>query len=309
MSEEQKDQASQDAASQAAEQKTDEAAAADQQGQLTAEQQAAEAEAKRQQEDQEKQEQAATEKKPWFQKRMDKLTRQRGDAERAVEAERRRADQLQSMLDRALQQPLATTTGADQPGKEDVFVPTRPMPTMDQFDHDTEKYVDALTDWKLEQRDARADAVRIGTERKQKQEENTRRRNEQLQTYEQKRTAAIEKGVAAYTDFNDVVNSMPMAVMNEEMATILVESEKAHEVAYYLGKNHKEAERISKLPAYRKAIEFGLIEARLANPVKPTTKAPPPPTPLKGKGSEKEDEIDPAKDHLAWIKARNEGRI
>jgi hypothetical protein len=53
-------------------------------------------------------------------------------------------------------------------------------------------------------------------------------------------------------------------------------------VAYYLGSNPKEAERIARLPAILQAKEIGKIESKLASspPVKKSTAAPQPISPV-----------------------------
>ena len=68
-------------------------------------------------------------------------------------------------------------------------------------------------------------------------------------------------------------------------------------MAYYLGANPKEAERISKLAPFLQAKEIGKIEAKLADnpPVKRSSTAPSPISPGSGKssGSPTYDTTDP----------------
>jgi len=71
------------------------------------------------------------------------------------------------------------------------------------------------------------------------------------------------------------------------MAESIRASDIGPEVAYYLGANPKEAERISRLAPIMQAKEIGRIEAKLANdpPVKRTTSAPAPISPVTARSS------------------------
>jgi hypothetical protein len=62
------------------------------------------------------------------------------------------------------------------------------------------------------------------------------------------------------------------------MAETIQSSDVGPELAYYLGSNPKEADRISRMSPLSQAKEIGKIEAKLVSspPVKRTTSAPPP---------------------------------
>ena len=81
------------------------------------------------------------------------------------------------------------------------------------------------------------------------------------------------------------------------MAETIQASEIGPELAYYLGSNPKEAERIARLSPYLQAKEIGKIEVKLADnpPVKKTTSAPPPIKPVTAKtvGAPVRDTTDP----------------
>jgi hypothetical protein len=66
------------------------------------------------------------------------------------------------------------------------------------------------------------------------------------------------------------------------MAQTIQASDAGPDVAYYLGSNPKEAERIARLPAILQAKEIGKIESKLASspPVKKSTAAPQPISPV-----------------------------
>jgi hypothetical protein len=71
------------------------------------------------------------------------------------------------------------------------------------------------------------------------------------------------------------------------MAETIQASDVGPDLAYYLGTNPKEADRISRLSPYMQAKEIGKIEAKLSDnpPVKKTTSAPPPIAPISGRGT------------------------
>jgi hypothetical protein len=81
------------------------------------------------------------------------------------------------------------------------------------------------------------------------------------------------------------------------MAQTIQSSDIGPDVAYYLGANPKEADRISRLAPYVQAKEIGRIEAKLASEpmVKKTSSAPPPFTPVtpSSKGASTYDTTDP----------------
>ncbi len=78
------------------------------------------------------------------------------------------------------------------------------------------------------------------------------------------------------------------------MADTIRASEVGPDVAYYLGTNVKETERIARLPPILQAKEIGKIEAKLADnpPVKRTTSAPAPITPVTARGSNNNPSFD-----------------
>jgi hypothetical protein len=81
------------------------------------------------------------------------------------------------------------------------------------------------------------------------------------------------------------------------MAETIQSSDVGPEIAYYLGSNPKDADRISRLPALAQAKEIGKIEAKLASdpPVRRTTSAPAPISPVTARtsGSPAYDTTDP----------------
>ena len=115
-----------------------------------------------------------------------------------------------------------------------------------------------------------------------------------------------------YDDFEQVAYNPNLPITNV-MAEAIQSSDIGPEVAYYLGTNPKEAERISKLTPYVQAKEIGKIEAKLADnpPVKKTSSAPAPITPVTARttGSPAYDTTDPRSvsntTTSQWIEAEN----
>ena len=175
---------------------------------------------------------------PWFQKRIDEVTRQKYE-------EQRRADYLQGQLD-------ALTT----PKQHQKAGP----PQLEQFE-DYEDYERARIEYTVEQRLAR--------------EREIEQRTTVLRTYEE-RAAKLRETNA---DFDSVVND-PSLKITPLMAEVIRESDVGPQVAYHLGTNRSEAERIASLPPHRQAAELGRIEARLTEQPKPAASPKPiPPAP------------------------------
>jgi hypothetical protein len=151
------------------------------------------------------------------------------------------------------------------------------IPPVDQFES-PEAYADALAYKKAEELIAQRDQAR--------------QQSEILETYHEKEEEARSK----YDDFEQVAYN-PKLQITTVMAQSIQASEVGPEVAYYLGANPKEADRISRLAPILQAKEIGRIEAKMANdpPVKKTTSAPAPISPVtaRSSGSPAYDTTDP----------------
>lgn len=184
--------------------------------------------------------------------------------------ERERAQQAE--------QPRASSTEAPRP---------------DQF-NTAEDYIEAVADWKAEQ--------------KITQREQQKRQNEVKTSYAEREESAREK----YSDFQDVVYSDDLAISRVMMEAI-IESDLGPEVAYHLGKNPREAERISGLSPVAQAREIGKIEASLASKSPDMKKPSSAPEPIKPVGTRASnptyDTSDPRSTKTLsaseWINARN----
>ena len=139
----------------------------------------------------------------------------------------------------------------------------------------TEEYVEALAEKKAEelvrQRDQNKQAVTIET------------------TFRDKEDDAREK----YADYEKVAYTAPISDL---MAEVIKASDIGPDLAYHLGKNPEEAERISALPPLLQAKEIGKLEVKIMNQPAEKVKASNAPAPIKPIGSHgKTDSSDPSK--------------
>jgi hypothetical protein len=132
----------------------------------------------------------------------------------------------------------------------------------DQFTT-TEEYVEALTTSKAQQ------IVQ--------QQQFEQQRQELIGGYHDKEEVARDK----YEDFEQVAYN-PKLPITDVMAQTIQASDNGPDIAYYLGTNPKEADRISRLVPLLQAKEIGRLEAKVASePVtKRTSSAPAPISPV-----------------------------
>ena len=151
------------------------------------------------------------------------------------------------------------------------------LPPADQFES-VEAYADALALRKAEELLRDRDAKR--------------HQQEVLSAYHDREEEVRSK----YDDFEQVAYNPSLPITNV-MAEAIQSSDIGPEVAYFLGTNPKEAERISRLSPYVQAKEIGKIEGKLADnpPVKKTSSAPQPISPVTARttGSPAYDTTDP----------------
>ena len=151
------------------------------------------------------------------------------------------------------------------------------LPPVDQFES-PEAYAEALAERKAQELIARREAER--------------QQSEMIEAYHEREEEARNK----YDDFEQVAYNPQLRITNV-MAETIQASEVGPDVAYYLGSNPKEADRISKLSPFLQAKEIGRIEAKLvAEPVtKKTSSAPAPIAPVTARtsGTPSYDTTDP----------------
>ena len=169
--------------------------------------------------------------------------------------------------------------------------------TPDQY-ATTEEYVDALTNSKAQQ------IVQ--------QQQFAKQQQELLGSYHDKEEAARDK----YEDFEQVAYN-PKLPITDVMAQTIQASDNGPDIAYYLGTNPKEADRIARLAPFLQAKEIGRLEAKVASePVtKQTSKAPAPISPItpRSGGSSNYDTTDSrsikAMSTSQWIEAERARQV
>ena len=141
------------------------------------------------------------------------------------------------------------------------------IPSVDSF-NSPEEYAEVLAERKAEELIARREQARA--------------QSELLESYHDKEEEARTK----YDDFEQVAYN-PKLPITDVMAQTIQSSEIGPDMAYYLGTNPKEAERISRLSPFMQAKEIGKIEAKLSDnpPVKKTSSAPAPIAPVNARSS------------------------
>ena len=137
---------------------------------------------------------------------------------------------------RRLERDAAAELAANQPVRIESKLNADDFP-------DTDSYLDALADERAEAKLAQREKVTAT--------------NKQEQHY----LDMIEDAEEKYPDYIEVAHTHQF--MTAEMAEAIKTSEIATDLGYYLGKNLKEAEQISKLPAIQQVRALGKLEAKL----------------------------------------------
>ena len=221
------------------------------------------------------------------QRKIDRLTR---------ENEMLRQQLVEAAKPRPAEKPPATAQPkpADAPGK----------PRLADFET-LEAYQEALTDWKIDKREAktRAEAVQAAA----------RTEAEKIQTAW---SSSEETARAVHPDYDEVLQSIPAPTGPGVQAArqALLEEEAGAEILYYLGTHLDELKRIAGLQpvAAVKAITRLAITLTPGSPPQPNGKpkvssAPKPPEPLsRPAGRGKDNIFDPnvAADFTRWERAR-----
>ena len=185
----------------------------------------------------------------------------------------------------------------EQAARQTVPVAPKEMPSIDNFES-TDAYAEALALRKAEELVAQRD-----------------RQKEQAQVVEAY-SEREEKARDKYDDFEDVVYN-PKLRITDVMAESIQSSDNGPDLAYWLGSNPKEAERIARLSPILQAKEIGKIEVRLADnpPVKKSTSAPTPISPVtaRSSGNPSHDTTDPrsikSMTTSEWIEAERNRQI
>jgi hypothetical protein len=185
----------------------------------------------------------------------------------------------------------------EQAARQTVPVAPKEVPSIDNFES-PDAYAEALALKKAEEL--------IAQRSRQKEQA------EVVEAYSEREEKARDK----YDDFEDVVYN-PKLRITDVMAETIQYSDLGPDLAYWLGSNPKEAERIARLAPILQAREIGKIEVRLSDnpPVKKTTSAPTPISPVtaRSSGSPSHDTTDPRSiktmSTSEWIEAERNRQI
>lgn len=200
-------------------------------------------------------EQPARDSKGRFQKRVDRLTREREEAKR------------EAAYWRGLAEGKAPG-GAKQAEPEKSQA--KAAPKVEDFE-DYADYLEARIEFNRQKRDAEAESAKAASYAAREQAALTR-----------KWEAAQDSARERFADFDEVVKN-PNLPITTSMAKAILQTDAAAEIAYHLGTHPEEAAKIAALSPVAQAIAIGRLEATVSKPApRKVTNAPKPPPTLKG---------------------------
>jgi hypothetical protein len=146
----------------------------------------------------------------------------------------------------------------------------KPKPKEEDFDSQAE-FIEALTDWKVEQATKKTPAAEPPNPQNRQNQQGEGSQDGLsdgiMGTFRDQEKVARAK----YDDYDLVVNN-PSVPVSRAMMELVLTSPVGAELAYHLGSNIQEADRISRLPPTRAAVELGKLEAKLEAEVKAEAK-------------------------------------
>ena len=210
-------------------------------------------------------------KRSGFKKRLDRKNRQLTKAQEEVEYWKQEA------------------LKKNQPKEEKEVVtapPSKGKPDFNDYeDHDA--YMEALAEWKVDQRLA-------AREERQEAEKAKTVQTKKIEAWQTKVTEIADKT----PDFEDVMEDSDDVSFGPHVQETIFDSDLGPAILYELAKDSKEALRISELSPLAAIREIGKIEGRIQSSSQKTkttktTKAPRPLTPNRGSGKVSKDLNDP----------------
>lgn len=198
------------------------------------------------------------------QKRLDELAKREADAVRRAEA-------LQAMLDRELAAKQAPKPEPEKPVAQEDDAPKRPLKT--EFVDNPDGYEQAVDDYIAKRASYEATKAVKADRAEQEQQAQQKAIADGNKAVKDAYTGRVEKAKGKYADYHEVAES-PDVQVSIPMAHAIMHSEHGPDIAYHLGKNPAEAERISKLSPPLQLVELGLIVASLRAPAKEPVKEP-----------------------------------
>lgn len=197
-----------------------------------------------------------------FKKRIDKLSRRVSDAERERDywkQEAMKTSKQQDVAQKVDVKPVASANG---------------KPKADEYETH-EEYVEALAEWKADQRWAEKEAKQKETQLKTEYQKNVESFQAKVQDFAKK-----------HDDYEDVMESVDDIIAPVHVQHLLIESENGPALMYELAKNRDALAKICSLSPLAAAREIGVFEAKISSKDQPkqikqlTTKAPAPISPV-----------------------------
>lgn len=218
----------------------------------------------------------STEDKSDRDKRLAALAYEAREAKRQAKAESEARAQERAEFERQLEEARAGKGGAPKPEDFESY----------------DQYLREVTKWE----------VRQELQQQEKTRAEERKKAEQIETQTRKQVrveSVMTAGAESFKDFATTLQAIE-AVANpdeiREALDVVLESEKAADILYYLGKNPTEVAKLKQLNPLMQAREIGRLEALFES--KKLTAAPAPVETLKGNGGRVTSDApptDPAK--------------
>jgi len=206
-----------------------------------------------------------------------------------IAAERKRADDTAELLRKATEALAKLTEKPPEPKPEEVA----PRPKREQF-NDPDAYEEALIEWSgnraatvaqksLADQQAAAAQQKAADDKAAADKAVQEAAQRQYEEVHGKFMQRVEAAKQQWSDFDQVVQASyetengPM--VTPTMFYTIQQLENGPAIAYHLGKNRAESERIGALPEVMQIAEIGRLAALVAGP-KAAEPKPPPPTPI-----------------------------
>lgn len=228
---------------------------------------------------------AKPKRKGGFQKRIDRLTREKAELD----------GRLRALEERLAEKPAAETPGAKETKPAQVTADREPEFEDAEFQDKPDPYGEWMKSWN--RWDRRQEAAKVAEAQRKTEEE--KQKTEAAKTYEiRKRQRDLEvesfRAKPDHADWDDRMAAVEDVELTPHLDWLLFQS--GPELAYHLAGDRAELERIVGLGPLEAARELGKIEARLASPETPApdkkspapapaarvTSAPKPITPVGG---------------------------
>lgn len=215
-----------------------------------------------------------------------------GEGEKAKKPNRKPASERISELTHKLREAERRATAAEARLK----TTEAPAPKRAEFPND-EDFEAARAKWAVKA--ARGDEAK---------EEASTARGEIEQVKAEKWNASREDAETRYADFGQVISGVPADVFTPAVASALLESDMAADVAYVLAKDLPRARAFAAMTPHQQGREIGKIEAEIAPKPRKISSAPAPVETLgtKGAGSAPDPSKMSMSEYVTWRKSQKD---